>query len=199
MNLFAQNLATSANLNVLSATATSEAEEGKYEVKVDKIATNTQAVSKYEQTTTVTDVTKADKNTLLSKIGDGVKSGLIKVNVNGVFEDIYITSGDTIGSFIEKLRDKGYKADFNEKTGYFITDLTADDVEDTGNTGIVQELHLTKKDKGFKTDVLQKEEVTTKEKTAELDTCIWDIKNCGCFQWAIFVGNRVYGGCCQSE
>ena len=88
MNLFAQNLATSANLNVLSATATSEAEEGKYEVKVDKIATNTQAVSKYEQTTTVTDVTKADKNTLLSKIGDGVKSGLIKVNVNGVFEDI---------------------------------------------------------------------------------------------------------------
>ena len=46
MDLFAQNIATSANLNVLTASATTEAEEGTYKVKVDKLATNTKATSK---------------------------------------------------------------------------------------------------------------------------------------------------------
>ena len=50
-SVFAQKLATSANLNVLSATANTEAVEGKYEIKVDKLATNTSATSKYSYTT----------------------------------------------------------------------------------------------------------------------------------------------------
>ena len=47
MDLFAQNLATSANLDVLTATATTEAEEATYNVLVDQLATNSAANSNY--------------------------------------------------------------------------------------------------------------------------------------------------------
>ncbi|MBP3490455.1 hypothetical protein J6K35_01170, partial [bacterium] len=47
MDLFAQNLTTSANLDVLTATATTEAEEATYNVLVDQLATNSAANSNY--------------------------------------------------------------------------------------------------------------------------------------------------------
>ena len=45
LDLFAQNIATSAKMSVLTANATTEAEEASYKVKVVKLATKTQAVS----------------------------------------------------------------------------------------------------------------------------------------------------------
>ena len=53
MDIFSQKLATSSNMSVLTALAKAEAEEGSYEIKVDKLAGNTQAVSKFGYTTTV--------------------------------------------------------------------------------------------------------------------------------------------------
>ena len=69
MDLFAQNIATSANLSVLTATASSEAEEGSYKVKVDKLASNTNATSNYKKTTTTTVTATATADTLLTNIG----------------------------------------------------------------------------------------------------------------------------------
>ena len=59
MDLFAQNLATSSNLDVLTASATTEAEEGTYDVLVDQLASETQAVSNYSYMTTIIQTTTA--------------------------------------------------------------------------------------------------------------------------------------------
>ena len=53
MDLFAQNLANSTNLEILTASATTEAEEATYNVLVDKLASNTQANSNYSYMTTI--------------------------------------------------------------------------------------------------------------------------------------------------
>lgn len=49
MDLFSQKLATSSNKNVLTANVTPEAAAGKYEIKVDSLASNTSAVSGYKE------------------------------------------------------------------------------------------------------------------------------------------------------
>jgi len=160
MNLFAQNLATSANLKVLTATATSEAEEGKYEVKVDKLATNTQAVSKYNYQTTIVETTTATDDTLLKNLG--VSSGSIYVTVDGEDHLLRITDKETIGSFIAKLESIGVEADFNERTGIFSASIGANHINDTlDNTGIVNGLHLSNVNKGFTSNGLTFEKVET--------------------------------------
>lgn len=81
MDLFAQNIATSANLEVFTATATTDADEGEYNVRVDKLATNTNAISDYRYLTTIVETTTA---TLDSKLKDiGVKAGDISVSRGG--------------------------------------------------------------------------------------------------------------------
>lgn len=81
LDLFAQNIATSAKLDVFTATATTEAEEGEYKIRVDKLATNTKAVSDYRYTTTIVETTTA---TLDSKLKDiGVRAGNISVSAGG--------------------------------------------------------------------------------------------------------------------
>ena len=104
MSLFAQNVATSANLNVLTATATHEAKEGTYKVKVDKLATKTNAISNFKQTTTIVETTTATSDTRLIDLG--VKTGYIAVNANGVKSHINLTQSDTIATFIEKLKGR---------------------------------------------------------------------------------------------
>ena len=53
MDLFAQNLATSSDINVVTGTATTEAEEATYNIQVDKLASSTEAASNQNFTTTV--------------------------------------------------------------------------------------------------------------------------------------------------
>ena len=96
MDLFAQNVATSANLNVLTATATPEAEEGTYRVKVDKLATKTSATSNKKYTTTIVETTTATADSKLKNIG--VQAGNIAVDVNGIKYGISITDTDTIAT-----------------------------------------------------------------------------------------------------
>ncbi len=141
MDLFSQNIANSANLNVLTASVTHEAEEGTYEVSVNKLASNTTASSKYVKPTVQVESSIADKNTLLKDLG--VRQGTINiVNNDGSPVRISITNLDTIGSFIKKLNNSGISADYNEKTGIFSTDIDARNISDTGNTGIKDVLHL---------------------------------------------------------
>ena len=81
MNLFAQNIATSAKLDVLTAKATTDAIEGEYKVRVDKLASNTIAKSDYRTRTTIVETTVATKDSKLIDIG--VNAGDINVSVGG--------------------------------------------------------------------------------------------------------------------
>ena len=73
MDIFAQKLATSSDTSILTAAATTEAEEASYDVTVDKLATGTQAVSGFKSLTTIIQSETATMDTKLSAIG--VKAG----------------------------------------------------------------------------------------------------------------------------
>ena len=89
MDLFAQNIATSANLEILTATATTDAVEGVYDIKVDKLASATQVTSSYQYYTITNDTTA----TLNSKLVDiGVTAGTIGVTVDGIKHAIDLTN-----------------------------------------------------------------------------------------------------------
>ncbi len=180
MDLFAQKLASSSNTNLLTATATSEAEEASYEVLIDNLATSTQAMSGFQAINTIVQTTTA---TIDSKLVDiGVKTGDIGITVSGTQHIISIEENDTIGSFIEKLNGIGVDASFNEKTGVFGINLdngAIDDtlaVQDDGSigTGIIDALHLGEIG-GYESKSLEYSTTETIVSTATEDTKISDL------------------------
>ena len=172
MDLFAQNLAVSANMNVLTATATHEAEEGKYEISVDKLATQTQAVSGNRYKTTRVETTTATLDTKLSTLGIGAGNILVTVPSDGLQRGMKIEENDTLQSLINKFKEVGVEANFNEATGTFSMNIGSNDIDDIGHTGIVDVLHLTDVNKGYKTSKLQIENITTEFNPAEEDTLL---------------------------
>ena len=153
MDLFAQNLANSSNLEVLTASATTEAEEATYNVLVDKLATETQVISNYSYLTTIVQTTTATHDSKLTSLG--VKAGNIGVSVNGVERGLEITENDTIATFIEKLQNIGVEASYNEETGVFNMNVSDDAINDIDGTGIVDALHLEGVNEGYTSDHLQ--------------------------------------------
>ena len=158
MDLFAQNLATSSNLEALTASATTEAEEATYNVLVDKLASGTKANSNYSYMTTIVQTTTATGDSKLINLG--VKTGTIGVTVKGVEHGISITENDTLSTFIEKLKNIGVNASFNEDSGIFSIDVSADAINDryegttVDKTGIKDALHLRGVNEGYKSDNL---------------------------------------------
>lgn len=158
MDLFAQNLATSSNLEALTASATTEAEEATYNVLVDKLASETKANSNYSYMTTIVQTTTATGDSKLINLG--VKTGTIGVTVKGVEHGISITENDTLSTFIEKLKNIGVNASFNENSGIFSIDVSADAINDryegttVDKTGIKDALHLRGVNEGYKSDNL---------------------------------------------
>ena len=180
MDIFSQKLASSSNTNLLTATATSEAEEASYEVLIDNLATSTQAMSGFQIFNTIVQTTTATINSKLIDIG--VKTGDIGVTVSGVQHIISIEDNDTIGSFIEKLSNIGVDANFNEKTGVFginLDDGAIDDtltIQDDGSigTGIIGALHLSEIG-GYESKSLEYSTTETIVSTATEDTKISDL------------------------
>ena len=148
LNLFAQNLANSSNLNVLTATATTAAEEGVYNITVDRLATNSRAVSAYKTSSTRTETNIATKDTLLSELG--VNAGNIQVTVGGVGYTLAIENGETIDSFTNKLKDLGVNAAYLEMTGKFVMDIDSSALN-AGSTNLVNAFHLTNVNQGYST------------------------------------------------
>ena len=148
MDIFAQKLATSSDTSILTAAATTEAEEASYEINVDKLATGTQAVSGFKNMTTVIQSETATMNTKLSAIG--VKAGDIGVTVNGTKHTVTIGENDTISNFITKMKNIGVDASYSEASGVFSINLSSGAIDDTltkhadgtVGTGIVDALHL---------------------------------------------------------
>ena len=159
MDLFAQNLATSSNLDILTASVTPEAEEAEYNVLVDKLASETSAMSNYSYMTTIIQTTTATMDSKLINLG--VNAGNIGVNVNGVERGITITENDTIATFIEKLKNIGVEASYNEETGVFSMNIDDGDINDIDGTGIVQALHLEGVNEGYTSNNLQTSKTDT--------------------------------------
>ena len=165
MDLFAQNLATSSNLEALTASATTEAEEATYNVLVDKLASETKANSNYSYMTTIVQTTTATGDSKLINLG--VKTGTIGVTVNGVEHGISITENDTLSTFIEKLKNIGVNASFNEDSGIFSIDVSADAINDryegttVDKTGIKDALHLSGVNEGYTSNSLQTSKTDT--------------------------------------
>ena len=159
MDLFAQNVATSANVDILTASATTEAEEAEYSVQVNQLATNTTADSNYSYMTTIIQTTTATADSKLINLG--IKAGNIGVTVGGVERGITIEENETIKSFIDKLKEIGVNASFNENTGLFSVDIDAGDINDIDNTGIIDGLHLEGVNEGYESDALETSSLET--------------------------------------
>lgn len=168
MDLFSQKLATSSNLNVLTATATNEAEEATYDINIKNLATKTQASSKYSYTKTTTVTATATLDSSLSSLG--VKAGNIGVTVNGIENTINITNSETLQSFTNKLKDIGADAKYNNRTGKFTVNLGASAFNDIDNTGIKEALHLTDVNTAYKTDPITLKKTETVYNVATRDT-----------------------------
>ncbi len=131
MDLFMQNLATSSNTNIVTATATTEAARQSYDVLVDQLATSTKATSGQKEITT-------QYATLNTKLGVlGVKNGTITVDS----KSFNITEDDTIKTLIQKFSDVGVVASFDDKKSTFTVNTSLDKIDD-GSTGLKNALKL---------------------------------------------------------
>ena len=174
MDLFAQNLATSSNLDILTASATTEAEQSSYNIEVNQLATNSAANSNYSYMTTIVQTTTATADSKLINLG--IKAGNIGVNVDGIERGITITENETIKSLIDKFKEIGVNASFNEKTGLFSVDISADDINDIGNTGIVEGLHLEGVNEGYESNELKISSTDTIFSAATEPACVLSVQ-----------------------
>ncbi|MEI3267580.1 MAG: flagellar filament capping protein FliD [Candidatus Gastranaerophilaceae bacterium] len=170
MDLFAQNLATSSNLDVLTASATTDAEEAVYNVQVNELATNSAANSNYCYMTTIVQTTTARSDSKLINLG--VKAGRIGVTVDGVERGIELTDNDTIQTFVEKLNAIGVSASYNELTGVFFVDIDKNDINDIDNTGISDAFHFEGVNEGYTSDSLEISSTDTVFSVATEDTLL---------------------------
>ena len=173
MDLFSQKLAQSSNTNVLTATATAEAEEGTYEITVDKLASNTHATSGFTYYTTIVETTTATGDSLLKHLG--IKSGNIGVTIGGSEVTLNISENDSISDLVDKFKNIGVNAGFNSDTGIFSLDIGADDIRDIDNTGIVEGLHLEGVNRGYQSGTLTTEKVETVYTPADGSTLLKDL------------------------
>lgn len=131
MDLFMQNLALSSNANIATASATTEAARQSYDVAVDSLATATKATSGYSQF----EVKTADLNTTFGTLGG--KNGTITVNS----QSFTVTTEDTLGSLVDKFKNVGVDASFDEKKGTFTVGIDLDKI-DEGATNLKNALKL---------------------------------------------------------
>ena len=167
MDIFAQKLASSSDASIVTALASTEAEEAEYDILVDNLATNTQAVSGYKFMTTITQTATATLNSRLTDLG--VKAGDIGITVDSQEHIISITENDTLSSFITKLQGIGVESSYNENTGVFSINLNDGEIRDIDGTGIIDALNLVGQS-GYESTFLETSTSETIVTTATGDT-----------------------------
>ena len=171
MDLFVQNIATSTDNLKFTATADTNAEENSYTVKIDKVATATEAKSNFS--TKVTTKGNATINSTLNSLsldeGFNINSGTMQINVNGVTRSLSVDSEETINSFIGKLNDIGVNAFYDEDSGKLNMNVSISDIDD-GNTNIKNAFHLTGVNEGYYSNKLQYKTTVTNTATADMNT-----------------------------
>src|SRR5574344_584583 len=131
MDLFMQNLASSSNTSVVTASATTDAARQSYDVLVKQLATSTKATSGYTQNVT-------ENATLDTTLGTlGASAGTITVN-NQSFS---ISKDDTIKSLIQKFSNVGVIASFDDSKSKLTVSSSTSEIND-GTTNLKSILKL---------------------------------------------------------
>ena len=105
-DLFGKNTATSANTDIFTATADSNAIRQNYDIFVEQLATATKATSR-ETASAV-----ADDSTLLTSLG--ISEGTFTAYVDGAKTAIKIEEDDTVGDLTSRLAAAGIKTEIGE-------------------------------------------------------------------------------------
>ncbi len=164
-DLFSQNSAKSANEEIFTATAGTDAVRQSYEITVQQLATYTKATSK-ESASAV-----ADDNTKLTNLG--ITEGSLTVYVDGAKTPINIEKDDTLGELKSQLAAAGIKAEVDENG---VLKLSAQNEGETINIGsttdssnLVSLIGLTKQEDGTytSTNSLYKANISTKLTAAD--------------------------------
>ena len=172
IDLFTQNLATTTNTRAFTATATTDAEEKDYKVKVNKLATNTKAKSTY--ISVVENKTTAVQESKLKDVG--IRDGEISVFVDGVEKGLFVSQEDTLGSLVAKFQNIGVSASYNQTTGVFNINASVSNIKDDMDTGIVSKLNLVGVNEAYQSsNKLQVIETRTDVKLANLFTKLSDL------------------------
>ena len=179
-DIFAQNLATSSAVDVLTATVTTEAKEGTYNISVEKLATATRAASNF----VLENVQEtATGDSLLTKLGVNIASGgsQIRVDIDGMEKGITLTQNDTINSLIEKFSSVGVNSSYNADDGIFSVEMDLNKIKD-GSTNLKTALHLTQVNEGYQSNSLKYLTTETSYTSASLSTKLKDIDAANAFQ-----------------
>ena len=117
MDLFSQKLATSSDNSKLTASANTNAEEKNYTVKIDKIATNTQASSNFNSPEgNISASVWADNDTLLSSLN--ISQGSFSIFRDGMRASVYIERDETFRGLQDKIN-----TEFRNRNGEEYADI----------------------------------------------------------------------------
>lgn len=175
-DLFAQNIAESSNVSVLSAVASTNAENKTYNIEVNQLATSTEVNSGINTTVVNSTTDTATLDSKLSSLGNGlsVTSGRITFNVDGFQRYIDVDENSTLQTFINDLDSIGISASYNSSSGVFSINISNRDiVSDT--SGVMATLHLEDVNYGYRTNTIDIITTTTISGTATLDSKFKDL------------------------
>lgn len=117
MDLFSQKFATSSDDSKFTATASSRAEEKNYTVRIDKIATNTQATSNFNSPAgSLSASVWADNDTLLSSLN--ISQGSFSIFRDGISASVFIDRNETFRGLQDKIN-----AELRSKSGEEYADI----------------------------------------------------------------------------
>lgn len=189
-DLFAQYTATSSDMDIFSALASVDSEEGSYQIAVQQLATCTTAFSDYSYNTTYTETTSATGSSTLTSIGVNIDgAAIIGVSVNGIERELTLNEFDTIDSFVSKLKNIGAEANFNEQSATLSLNIDMSDINDIGGTGIVDALNLVKVNEGYQSGIWQIEQTDTITATASTATKLSELGTGQYVNGTVFIKN----------
>ena len=157
-DLFIQNIVESSDASVVTASANTEASEAVYDVRVNQLATESQARSSYITTIVTETEGIASGDSLLSSLG--INTGKFQVLVDDSWRDVVIQSNDTLNSLIDKLSKIGVTSSYDSTTGSFKMDIDAEDhlreteSEYENQTHIMEVLSLQSVNSGYESNDL---------------------------------------------
>ena len=183
IDLFSQNLADSSNVSVLSAVATTAAENTTYNIEVNKLATATEVNSgiKTDVVTTVHETATSDSRLFdLSDdpVNNPIQAGDIVFEVDGFERTVSVDENTTIADFINNLYGIGIEASYDSKSGIFSMNVGTSALKSDA-TGVMENLHLSNVNYGYDTEKINVITTITTPATATIGSKLkhFDIDN----------------------
>ncbi len=174
IDLFSQNIADSSNVSVLSAIATTSAENATYNIEVNQLATATEVNSGISRDVTATVTTTATSTSRLFDLSDDpgnhpIQAGNIVFEVDGFQRNVSIDDTTTIADFIDKLYGIGIEASYDDNTGKFSMNVGTSALKSDA-TGVMANLHLGNVNYGYDTNKINVITTITTPATATINS-----------------------------